>query len=254
MQSLFPTAPAELNPDDLAELYAYPADGTWTRAIFVATADGAAQGPDGKSGSISTRADTRLFGLLRSLCDVVLVGAGTARAEGYQPVLEHEVDAALRSALGLTPTPAIAVVSRSLDVDPALLAGAAAPTFLITTRPAHAERALPSGIDPAHVVVAGDESVDLAAALEALAALGLSRVLAEGGPMLLNRLTAAGCLDELCLTLTPVLTGGGAKRITDGPGLPGLERMRLRSVLEEDGTLFLRYLVGRESSHASRLA
>ena len=77
--------------------------------------------------------------MLRSLCDLILVGAGTARVEGYQPVQPHEVRAQLRAQLGLAPVPSIAVVSRSLDIDPDLLAGGEAPTLVITTESASPE-------------------------------------------------------------------------------------------------------------------
>ncbi len=81
MQSLYPTAPSELSDDDLVALYAYPHERRYVRANFVTSLDGAAQGADEKSGSLSSKADKRIFRLLRSLCDVIVVGAGTARSE-----------------------------------------------------------------------------------------------------------------------------------------------------------------------------
>ena len=91
MQALFPTTPGELSHDDLLGLYAYPHDRFWVRANFVSSLDGAAQGTDYKSGSLSSTNDQRVFALLRSLCDLILVGAGTVRAEGYQPVQPSEL-------------------------------------------------------------------------------------------------------------------------------------------------------------------
>jgi riboflavin biosynthesis pyrimidine reductase len=254
VQSLFPTTPTDLSDDDLVELYAYPADGRWARANFVATADGAAQGPDLKSGSISPRADQRLFALLRSLSDVILVGAGTARVEGYQPVQPHEVDADLRAELGLTPTPTLAVLSRSLDLDPDLLAGGQAPTIVITCDDAAADR-LEETRQLAEVVMCGGLEVDLVTVFDTLADMGLTRILLEGGPTVLHQAASAGCLDELCLTLSPVLTGGDRKRIVDGAALVPSDHLQLRHVLEDDGTLFLRYFVGdRTGTTATRLA
>jgi riboflavin biosynthesis pyrimidine reductase len=74
--------------DDLHELYAVPADradGPWLRVNMVSSVDGAATGESGKSGSLNNAADKRVFDHLRSVADVIVVGAGTARVEGYRP-------------------------------------------------------------------------------------------------------------------------------------------------------------------------
>jgi riboflavin biosynthesis pyrimidine reductase len=240
VQSLFPTAPSELTDDDLASLYAYPHERRWVRANFVSSLDGAAQGGDQKSGSLSSRADKRIFGLLRSLCDVILTGAGTARAEGYQPVHASEARAALRSGQGLAPLPALAVISRSLDLDPALVEGGRAPTIVITTAaaPDDVRRRI---ADVAPVIVAGEVDVDVAVALDELAGRGYPRVLCEGGPTLMRDLVASERLDELCLTISPVLVAGERLRITHGGALAPPQPMVLRHLLESDGELFARY-------------
>ena len=111
--------------DGLADAYAYPDGRTWIRANFVSTVDGAARGTDGRSASISPEVDRSVFALLRSLADVILVGAGTARQEGYEPVRPDEVDAELRESLGLAPVPPIALVTASLDLPEALVSGTA---------------------------------------------------------------------------------------------------------------------------------
>lgn len=240
MQSLFPASPNELDDSDLAQLYAYPLERRWVRANFVCTLDGAAQGPDMRSGTLSSPADHHLFALLRSLCDVVLIGAHTTRVEGYQPVTEDEMNEAVRTELGLAPVPSIAVVSRSLHLDPGLLRGGRAPTIVITTAAAPADvRADVEAL--ATVVVAGEHSVDLGVALDALAALGLQRILCEGGPSLMRDLVASGQLDELCLTLTPRISAGDALRLAHGAAIAPPAELRLRHLLESDGELFCRY-------------
>ncbi len=240
MQSLFPTSPSELSDDDLAELYAYPVDRRWVRANLVTTLDGAAQGADDKSGSLSSEPDKRVFAVLRSLCDVVLVGANTARVEGYQPVLDTEVDQAIRTRLGLAPVPALAVVSRTLDVDDVLLTGGAAPTIIVTAQSAPSDlRAKAAEVGP--VIVAGEHDVDLPVALDALVGQGYQRILCEGGPSLMRALVSSGQLDELCLTITPTLTGGDRHRILHGAAVDPAVRLTLRHLLESDGQLFCRY-------------
>ena len=200
------------------------------RANFVSSLDGAVT-LAGKSAGLSSDADRALFHLLRELTDVVLVGAGTVRAENYggaKPVDGH--------------APPIAVVSKSLDLD------ASSRLFTDTTvRPIVVTcAASPDDVraqlsDIADVVVAGDADVDIREALDVLAERGLRRVLCEGGPHLLGSLAAAGCLDELCLTLSPVIAGGTAGRIVAGYLPEVVEPMQLRHVLEADGHLFLRY-------------
>jgi riboflavin biosynthesis pyrimidine reductase len=231
-----------LTDTDLAKLYAYPT-GPWLRANMVSSADGAAH-LDGKTRGLSSEADRHLFALLRTLADVILVGAATARVERYAPVRPHELWPDLRP--GRTPTPPIAVVSARLDLDPASKLIAAAPpsarTIVITTAQAPADRR--AALDgPAEVIVAGQESVDLKAAVDALAQRGHRRMLAEGGPHLLAQIATAGLLDELCLTIGPLLAGPGATRILAGmlsesPPLP----LTLAHVLEDNGCLFCRYL------------
>jgi len=198
---------------------------------------------DGRSEGLSSDADRRLFGLLRVLADVVLVGAGTARTEMYKPARHREELAHLRA--GQPPTPPIAVVTRTLELDleSPLFAGAPshARTIVITSASSPAPlRAAAARV--ADVIVAGTAAVDLAEAVRALADRGLSRVLCEGGPHLLAQVAADGLVDELCLTVSPLLAGPGPHRITAGPPLAAALPMRLVHVLEADGFLFCRYL------------
>jgi riboflavin biosynthesis pyrimidine reductase len=243
VQSLYPTSPTELSDDDLTTLYAYPHDQFWVRANFVSTVDGAAQGSDHKSGSLSSVKDQRIFATLRSLCDVVVAGAGTARVEGYQPVRSSETDEDVRAQLGLAPVPTLAIVSRSLDLDRQLISGGQAPTIVVTTRAAPADR-LRECSRVAPVITAGDVDVDFAEAFDQLAALGHQRVLFEGGPRTMRDLIASGRLDDLCLTITPLLVADDRLRITHGGELQPPQRLQLRHLLESDSELFARYTRG----------
>lgn len=220
---------------DLAAAYAVPG-GRHVRANFVASLDGSVT-LEGKSEGLSSDADRRLFHLLRALSDVILVGAGTVRAERYRGA---------RAIDGRTPPP-IAVVSRSLDLDPGarLFTDTLARPIVLTCEASPGERreALAAVAD---VVVAGADTVDIRGALDALDERGLRRVICEGGPHLLGWLVAAGCLDELCLTLSPLIAGGTAGRIIAGLRTQIGEPMRLVHVLEDSGHLFLRY----SSAHA----
>ena len=155
-----------------------------------------------------------MFGVLRGLADVVLVGAGTARMEGYRALRPKPAYADLRASLGQRPAPVLALVSGRLDLDPAseLFHGGGERTVVVTSAAADPS-ARARLAEVADVLVAGDEQVDLPVALDELAQRGLGRLLCEGGPTLLADLAASGRLDELCLTVAPQLVAGDGPRI-----------------------------------------
>ncbi|MEU6143806.1 pyrimidine reductase family protein [Streptomyces sp. NPDC047081] len=234
---------------ELAAAYAYPeptAGGQpvpWLRGNMVSTLDGAAQ-HDGKSQPISNAADMRIFGTLRALADVVIVGAETVRQEGYRPARARAEFQAARVAAGQAQAPAIAVVTASLDLDFALplFTSPVVPTLVLTGAAAAPDRLAAAEKSGARVVIAGDGmGVDPVRAVQALGELGHTRLLTEGGPRLLGQMVAAGVLDELCLTMAPMLTAGDAQRIAGGPSVPVPQRFALVSLLEEEGFLFGRY-------------
>lgn len=234
----------EMDSEALALAYAYPPltpGQTWVRANFVSTLDGAATGDDGRSGSINTGADHEVFVLLRALADVVLIGAGTARAEGYRRATVRSPWRSLRQ--GRPAHPTTAVFSRSARVPPRLSQDRvdSGDVLLLTCHRAGApaiDRAR-SALGEDNVIVRGDESVHLSAALDALAARGLRRMLCEGGPSLMRDLTASGRLDELCLTIAPTLVAGDHPRITAGE--PVTADLTPRVLIESEGTLMGRW-------------
>jgi riboflavin biosynthesis pyrimidine reductase len=231
---------------DLATVYAYPQGARrWLRANMVASVDGAAVA-SGKSQGLSGEADKRIFGVLRALADVVLVGAGTVRAEEYKPAKVREQYQAARAAAGQQPTAAIAVVSRSLNMDftQPLYTEPVIPTIILTTSEASTARVEAAKAAGCEVIAAGTGQVDLALAVDRLAERGLGRILCEGGPHLLAQIAAAGRLDELCLSIAPQLRGGDATRILNGPDLTNGLPLILHTLLAEDGYLFARYVLG----------
>jgi riboflavin biosynthesis pyrimidine reductase len=241
VRMIFPSAGDELDLLQLAEVYAYPQD-DWLRANFVTSADGAAY-VDGRSTGLSGPDDKRIFGVLRALADVVLVGAGTARTEEYKPALRRPSLASLRE--GRPETPAIALVTRSLGLNLASSLFTDTPpdarTIVITCADSDAELRAETA-KAADVIVAGEENVDLAAALGELRDRGMSRVLCEGGPHLLGDLAAAGLLNELDLSVSPTLAGPGASRIIAGQASDA-RPMTLKHVLAgADSFLFSRYV------------
>jgi riboflavin biosynthesis pyrimidine reductase len=224
VRQLFPVPRDPVDPVVLYRDLPAPGARPAVRLNMIASVDGATT-VAGVSGGLGGPADHTLFAVLRSLADVVLVAAGTVRAERYGPS-----------------TVPVAVVSRSLRLDweaPFFTTQIARPIVVTVAAAPAASRERAAQL--ADVIVAGEHDVDLAWALDTLAARGFRSVLAEGGPSLNAQLAGAGLVDELCLTLSPHLVGGDAKRILAGPALPAPLRLRLASICEENGFLFLRF-------------
>lgn len=222
----------DLDDETLIGHYARPPRPT-LRVSFVSSADGAME-IDGLSTALSGPDDKRVFGVLRMLADAVLVGAGTLRRENYRPIRLSPPRIEWRRAHGLPDVPTLVTVSRSLDLDPAMPALADAPVRPIVLTPSGTHR--PDLLRVADVVRLDDQDL-----LAAVRARGLDHVLCEGGPQLFGTLLAADAVDELCLTVAPVLAGAGASRISAGP-VSLLRDMRPAHVLRGGDHLMVRYV------------
>jgi riboflavin biosynthesis pyrimidine reductase len=230
---------------DAATAYAHPApaDG-YLRANFVASVDGAAA-LDGRVGALTGPADQRLLVLLRSLCDVLLVGAGTVRAEGYGPVRALPALADVRRAAGQNEAPRLAVLTRNIELNlgSSAFVDAGERPIVVTTEAADQGR-VREAEKVADVLVAGERTVDLSLARTLLVDAGFPRILCEGGPRVLAELYAADLVDELALAISPMVTCGAAPRVTDGPALSSPHLVHLAAGFERDGFLFLKYVRG----------
>lgn len=242
---IFPTAVAALDDDALLALLA-PADRAVPRlrANFVASIDGSATA-EGLSGSLGGPADRTVFDLMRQLCDVIVVAAGTVAAEGYAGPLVPAAASAWRVANGLAPHPAVAVVTGRLSPDPESDFFTQSPVrpLVLTTASADAgrRRALSEVAD---VIDCGSATVEPGLIVESLVARGLKQMHCEGGPSLLGALIEADVLDALCLTISPSLEGGSGPRIAVRPGEAApidLRAMRLDHVLHASGMLLTQY-------------
>jgi len=237
---LFPAPAADLSDDAISSLYARgDRSDPWLRVNFVSSVDGAAT-VDGVSGGLGGDADHRVFDLLRELCDVVIVGAGTVRGEGYGPMVLPQQSADRRVSRGLPPHPVFAIVSNRLDLDPDSRMFTEAPVRPIVVTTDAAPRARRDALAAvSDIVVAGESKLDPAKLVASLAARGLAQQHCEGGPSLFGTLLAGGVVDELCLTLSPQLVAGDAGRIIFGAGTVG--ELALGHVLGSGDTLLLRY-------------
>jgi len=229
-----------LDDSGLAALYAeQPRPGPWLRANFATSLDGAITGPDGRSGTVNSAADHVVFQLLRAISDVVLVGAGTLRSEGYTALSVESRWQPTRSGLGLADELPLVCVSNSGLVPPRLR-GAPLGAVLLATHtgsPGLAEARDLLGGD--QVLVCGEDAVDDRRLVAQLADRGWDRLLTEGGPHLASSMVAAGVLDEVCLSVTPVVVGGtGPRMTTEAATVTGYQPHVL---VEEDGTVMGRW-------------
>jgi riboflavin biosynthesis pyrimidine reductase len=245
-----PTGP--LDGDGLDGALDLPGDRS-VRVNFALTVDGGVE-LEGRSGGIGGDADRVLFSHLRSMADVVVVGAGTARTERYGGVRLDAAALARRAARSQAPGVPVAVVTGRADLDPTArlfsdtVSSAVRPLVLTSAAAPAAARAALAAV--ADVVVCGDAAVEPAVALAALGERGLHHVLCEGGPSLLASWVHAGAVDELCLSLAPLLAGAGHGALL--PAAPDRPlRMTLRSALTDDeGTIFARYRMTTEDRTA----
>lgn len=211
---------------ELASFYADPPPGVRANMIF--SADGAAAFA-GRAGPLSCPTDQQLLRILRGFADVVLVGAGTARAENYGPVRLTDSER--------TVPPPIAVISRSGRLPARLFSNPDQPPIVVTCARAAAARD-----DTRRLVVAGEDSVDVATAVALLREQGMHRILCEGGPTVLDELVEADAVAEICVTLAPKLAASQpvGHRPTPSP-LPAPVAMRLEHALACDDYVFLKY-------------
>jgi 5-amino-6-(5-phosphoribosylamino)uracil reductase len=234
VRQLLPDVVADRSPAELYTAVARPAppERPWVAVNMIVSADGATA-VDGVSGALGGPADKAVFAALRAAADVVLVGAGTARAEGYGPA---------RARPDGSPGPRIAVVTRSGALDPGARLFTGGSPLVITCEDCPAERrAELAGV--AEVVLAGSTDVDPGRAVGALRERGAAVVLCEGGASLNGQLVAADLVDEWCLTLAPALVAGASSRAAVGPSpATGATDLRLAHLAEADGFLFARYL------------
>jgi riboflavin biosynthesis pyrimidine reductase len=245
---LTPLGPTDSIDDGrLADLYDYPEElqSCWVRGNMIASLDGGAT-DDGKAGGLAGAGDRALFKLMRHAADVILVGAATVRIENYSGAQLSVAARQERQRRGQVEVPPIAVITRSGNMDPTarLFTRTEAPPLILTTSRFHDDthRRLGSVAEVIDASGQEPESVDAATVLKILADRGLYRVLTEGGPLFLGTLIEDGLLDELCLTIAPIMVGGGSKRIVTGLGNVHTTMRRAHLLTDDDGYLYSRYV------------
>lgn len=240
---------AAFDTDDaaLAPLYTYPdqLDRPWVRANMITSLDGGAT-DDGRSGGLAGSGDRALFNLMRQSADVILVGAATVRIENYGGAQLSAAQRQVRQSRGQAEVPPIAVVTHTADFahDARLFATAEVAPMVLTCRESVDEATRRLGTLAEVIDASGAETdrVDPHTVLAIFAERGLLRVLTEGGPSLLSLLIEEDLLDELCLTIAPILVSGSARRIASGDGLAHTRMRRSHLLTDDEGYLYTRYV------------
>lgn len=238
IRQLLPT-PLDIDGNEALEAFYYVPVAPHVRVDFVTSLDGAIE-IGGRSAPLGGAADRAAFMAMRAVADVVMVGAGTVRAENYGPVRLDEPVQERRLGRGQTALPRLAIVSGNADMDPGakVFTGGVKP-LVLTTSGAAARRTDLSPV--AELIDCGAEVVDVRRVVDVLISRDMPRILCEGGPALLRSLLSEGLVDELCQTFSPVLAGSQHRRLTGDQALPMPLPLRLEGLLEGDGLLLARY-------------
>jgi riboflavin biosynthesis pyrimidine reductase len=237
--------------DRLADYYSYPEDldRCWVRANMIASLDGGAT-DDGTVGGLAGPGDRALFARMRQEADVILVGAGTVRIENYSGAQMSATQRLERQRRGQSEVPPIAVVTHTADFehDAKLFTRSEVPPLILTCSQTvdEARRRLGGLAEVLDASGRLTDRVDPAAVISILTGRGLLRVLTEGGPQLLSLFIEHDLIDELCLTIAPILVGGSARRISAGSGEAHTRMRRSHLLTDAEGYLYSRYERVRE--------
>jgi 2,5-diamino-6-(ribosylamino)-4(3H)-pyrimidinone 5'-phosphate reductase len=223
-----------------------PDDRPYVISNMVSTADGRAT-LGGRTKELSTEADRALFHSLREQVDAVMAGTATIAIERYGPLVRGPERRRRRAERGLEPVPLAVTATRSMELptQAPLFADPESRIVVLTGSDREPPPAAAEVIVERLPTRAGAE-LDLVAGMERLRRKhGVRTVLLEGGPTLLGAMLEAGLVDELFLSLAPLIVGGAPEAgLVEGPALPQPLRLSLLGLLEEESFLFLRYAVG----------
>ncbi|OPX09043.1 pyrimidine reductase family protein [Mycobacterium sp. AT1] len=231
----------------LAAFYSYPQnlERCWVRANMISSLDGGAT-DDGKAGGLAGPGDRALFARMRQEADVILVGASTVRIENYSGAQMSLAERRERQGRGQTEVPPIAIVTHAADFehDARIFTRTEIPPMIMTCRETVPEANARFGSTAEVVDASGSHTdrVDPAVVLAIFAERGLRRVLSEGGPSLISLLTEHDLIDELCVTIAPILVGGTARRIASGSGEAHTRMRRCHLLTDDEGYLYTRYV------------
>lgn len=243
MEQIFPSPVDNVNPMDAyaSDMRPTVADRPWVMCNMISSVDGAVA-IDGVSGGLGGPGDKVVFKAIRAVPDLIVVASGTAIAENYRKPQTSPETQLVRIERGQLPFPRLAIVTRSLRIEPThRVFDPTARPMIITT--ADADPVARNALEPvADIVVAGEREVDLNTMLTTVRSNGVKTVLLEGGPTLNGAFVDADLVDELCLSFAPTMLGGTSPRIVAASTNTVPRGFRLDRILHDEGYLFHRYL------------
>lgn len=243
MEQIFPSPVDDVNVRALYESDERPSPAKlpWLMCNMITSIDGAIA-IDGVSGGLGGPGDKAVFSAIRSVADVIIVGAGTAIAENYRRSQASEDIQQARIERGQSRLPQIAIISAGLSIDPTHRVFDPEFPPLVITHSQSPEPARNALAEVADVRIVGDDQVDLTSALMMLKADGANCVLLEGGPTLNGAFVDAGLVDEWCMTSSPTIVGGTGQRAVVSSRTGAGHAFQLARTLHDDGFLFHRYV------------
>ena len=210
----------------------------WVMLNMVESVDGATA-VDGGASALNDADDRALFLALRAVADVVLIGAQTVRSEKLGPIRLDEEMVRHRREAGIEGDPKLVILTRSLGLDPGhrVFSDQARRPMILTGVDADPDR-----ISKLTEVADINQTEQLDGSGIVSALRDASVVLCEGGPSVNSELIAADVVDEVNLTLSPLLALGESKRVASGDALESPTRMQIDRTLIGDQSLFLRFV------------
>jgi len=204
---------------------------------FAMTSDGAIALSEGVSGGIGDLGDRAVFRGLRDRCDAILAGTQTIATEGYGRLIRDSQRREQRTERGLAADPLSVIVSRSGELP------ISAPIF------ESPEQQIVAFVPPgakhpdsqAQLEMVELDQVSTSRALELLGKRGVRSIVCEGGPKLVSGLAADNLVDDIFLTIAPLLAGGGPTGLVNGQPLATPEPLSLQHIAERDGSIFIRW-------------
>lgn len=220
-----------------------PRDRPHTLVNFVASADGRVT-VSGRSGPLGDEGDKAIFHGLRERADAVLAGGATMQTERYGRILGRPERRRRRVERGMSSEPLACLITRSGSVPTEIPLFGEPEARIVVFGPSALRATLDACPAQVDLVAIGPDELTLTTAMQRLRSdYGVATLLCEGGPRLFSSLLQERLVDELFLTVAPMLVGGDGSALTAGPELPEPAKLRLRWLLHRNETLYARYVL-----------
>ena len=232
----------------LMSYYLYPDLLTrcWIRGNMISSLDGSST-KDGRSGGLANINDRAIFSIIRQSADIIIVGASTVLIEEYSNVCLSINQQNERKKYGQSNIPQIAVITTSSKLkksDKFFSLNKKQVPFVFTSANnfINTQKRLNMSAEVVNVSSKNPEKIDFFTIVKFLAERKFFRILIEGGPFILGKLMEKNILNELCLTISPILIGGKSKRIAISTKQLEVRMQPLSLLMDNEGYFYIRYI------------